>query len=334
METSTAYQSYLNVMQNYQTTQGRKDYQAPFAESFELIYSKAQEEDIKLSNAKNFLESLSQSEIRTLQKYSGLADSINVNSLSAEGAYNLLMHDNEQYDFDGNGTAEVGIGKHILPVPKNMPADVQEAYISAMNSLSDKDKLMAMTLTFDPAHLDSVINNKAYTPTNMDYNYLKSRVENMLNPQNGGYTSVEAKESITAFWNAFDAAYTGDKTQSSQSQSEENSAVEKFLYDLRTKGAAKFLADLNQEKIDKMVEEYKQKLIDEMGDSPEAMEKIAKLVDEFKKNLIEEMKEKMEEELKNKDVNSVKIDTFIMTMLNNMQEEETKPLEKLLQFKN
>ena len=309
METSTAYQSYLNVMQNYQTTQGRKDYQAPFAESFELIYSKAQEEDIKLSNAKNFLESLSQSEIRTLQKYSGLADSINVKSLSAEGAYNLLMHDNEQYDFDGNGTAEVGIGKHILPVPKNMPADVQEAYISAMNSLSDKDKLMAMTLTFDPAHLDSVINNKAYTPTNMDYNYLKSRVENMLNPQNGGYTSVEAKESITAFWNAFDAAYTGDKTQSSQSQSEENSAVEKFLYDLRTKGAAKFLADLNQEKI-------------------------AKLVDEFKKNLIEEMKEKMEEELKNKDVNSVKIDTFIMTMLNNMQEEETKPLEKLLQFKN
>ena len=334
METSTAYQSYLNVMQNYQTTQGRKDYQAPFAESFELIYSKAQEEDVKLSNAKNFLESLSERELKTLQKYSGLADSINVNSLSAEGAYNLLMHDNEQYDFDGNGTAEVGIGKHILPVPKNMPTDVQEAYISAMNSLSDKDKLMAMTLTFDPAHLDSVINNKAYTPTNMDYNYLKNRVENMLNPQNGGYTSVEAKESITAFWNAFDTAYTGDKTQDTQTQNEENSAVEKFLHDLRTKGAAKFLSDLNQEKIDKMVEEYKQKLIDEMGDSPEAMEKIAKLVDEFKKNLIEEMKEKMEEELKNKDVSSVKIDTFIMTMLNNMQEKQTKPLDKLLQLKS
>lgn len=330
METSAAYKSYLNVMQNYQTTQGRKDYQAPFAESFELIYAKAQEQDLKLSNAKNFLESLSQSELRTLQKYSGLADSINVNSLSAEGAYNLLMHDNEQYDFDGNGTAEAGIGKHFLAVPKNMPADVQEAYISALNSLGDKDKLMAMTLTFDPAHLDSLINNKPYAATNMDYDYLKSRVENMLNPQNGGYTSLEAKESITAFWRAFDAAYAGEKTQSGQKQEDEDGAVEKFLHDLRTKGAAKFLADLNQEKIDKMVEEYKQKLIKEMGDSPEAMENIQKLVDEFKKNLIEEMKEKMEEELKNaKNVNTIKIDTFIMTMLN-MQEKTTSPLKELL----
>lgn len=331
METRGDYKNYLHVMQNYQTTQGRKDYQAPFAESFELIYANAQEEDVKLSNAKNFLESLSQSELRTLQKYSGLAESIDINSISAEGAYNLLMHDNEQYDFDGNGTAEVGIGKHLLAVPKNMPADVQEAYISALNSLGDKDKLMAMTLTFDPAYLDSLINNKPYAATNMDYDYLKSRVENMLNPQNGGYTSLEAKESITAFWSAFDAAYTGDKAQSSQSQSEENSVVEKFLHDLRTKGAAKFLADLNQEKIEKMVEEYKQKLMKEMGDSPEAMEKIAKLVDEFKKSLIEQMKEKMKEELKNtKNVNPVKLDTFIMTMLNNMQEKTASPLKELL----
>lgn len=332
METGTAYQSYLNTMQNYQIPQGRKDHQAPFAESFELIYEKAQKQDINLSNAKDFLNSLSQSELNTLQNYSGLADSIDVSSITAEGAYNLLMHDNEQYDFDGNGTAEVGIGKHILPVPSNMPADVQNAYISAMNSLSDKDKLMAMTLTFDPAHLDSIINNKPYTPTNMDYDYLKTRVENILNPQNGGYTSPEMKESITAFWNAFNAAYTGDKTQDTQSQSEESSAVEKFLHDLRTKGAAKFLADLNQEKIDKMVEEYKQQLMKEMGDSPEAMEKIEKLVEDFKKNLIEEMKEKMEDELKNaKDVNSIKIDTFIQTMLNNTKDEKkSSPFEELL----
>jgi hypothetical protein len=163
-----------------------------------------------------------------------------------------------------------------------MPADVQEAYILAINSLEDKDKLMAMTLTFDPARLDSVINNKPYTPTNIDYDYLKSRADEMLNPKNGGYTSLEVKESITAFWSAFDAGYTGGKAQESQKQDEENSAVEKFLHDLRTKGAAKFLADLNQEKIDKMVEEFKQKLIKEMGD----MEEIQKLVDEFKKILL------------------------------------------------
>ena len=61
------------------------------------------------------------------------------------------------------------------------------------------------------------------------------------------------------------------------------------------------------------------------------MEKIAKLVDEFKKNLIEEMREKMQDELKNaKDVNSVKLDTFMMTMLNNMQEKKSSPLKELL----
>ncbi len=80
-----------------------------------------------------------------------------------------------------------------------------------------------------------------------------------------------------------------------------------------------------------MVEEYKQKLIKEMGDSPDAMEQIQKLVDEFKKNLIEQMKEKMEEDLKNsKNTNSLKIDTFIMTMLNNMQEKKSSPLKELL----
>lgn len=331
METRADYQNYMSIMQSYRTPQGRKDYQAPFAESFELIYAKAQEEDVKLSNAKNFLESLSQSELKTLQKYAGLAESIDINSISAEGAYNLLMHDNEQYDFDGNGTAEVGIGKHLLAVPKNMPPEVQAAFVSAMNSLEGKDRFAAMILTFDPARIDALINNKPYTPTNMDYDYLKNRIDDILNPKNGGYTSEETKESIMAFWNTFDAAYTGDKTQDTQDQDEENSAVEKFLHDLRTKGAAKFLADLNQEKIDKMVEEYKQKLIEQMGDSPEAMQKIEKLVEEFKKQLIEEMKERMEDELKNdKNVNPVKLDTFIMTMLNNTGEDKSSPLKELL----
>jgi hypothetical protein len=43
------------------------------------------------------------------------------------------------------------------------------------------------------------------------------------------------------------------------------------------------------------------------------------------------MKEKMEEEMKNsKNINSTKIDTFIMTMLNNMQEKKPSPLKELL----
>lgn len=329
METSTAYQSYLSAMQNYRIPQGRKDYQAPYANQFEAIYNKAKDEDIKLSNAKDFLNSLSQSELNTLQKYSGLADSININSLSAEGAYNLLMHDNEQYDFNNDGVAEVGKAKKGLPVPINMPSDVKDAYISAMNSMSDKERMMTTLLTLDPARLNSMINNEPYTPTKMDYNYLKTQVENHLNPTNGAYTSEEAKKAYRAFWDAFNAAYTGDKTQSASEETD--SEVAKFLKDLREKGALKFLADLNQEKIDKMVEEYKQKLLKEMNDSPEAMQKIEKLVEEFKKKLIEEMREKTEEEAKSKGKTApISSNSFVQQLINMQQKTETKPLEELL----
>ncbi len=241
----------------------------------------------------------------------------------------LNVMQNSQSALSGTSQEQFSMEESLASL--NMPDDVKEAFSAALDSLGGGDKLMAISLTLDLGRLNATLGNSEYKPTSMDYDYLKNRVDSLLNPTNGGYASPEAKESITAFWNAFDAAYTGERTQDTQTQSEENSAVEKFLHDLRTKGATKFLADLNQEKIDKLVEEYKQKLMKEMGDSPEAMEKIAKLVDEFKKNLIEEMKEKMEEELKNaKNVNTIKIDTFIMTMLNNSKEKKSSHFEELL----
>ena len=330
MQTNSDYASYLASMQNYQTTQGRKEYQAPFANGFEAIYNKAKEQEISFSNAKEFLRTLSQSELQTLQKYSGLAATVDVNTLSSEGAYNLILHDNEQYDFNGDGVAEVGIGKHILPVPTTMPADVRDAYISAMNSLSDKEKLMAMSLTFDPARLTSEINNTPYTLTTIDYNFLKEQVQNRLHPKDGAYSSQEAKLAVAAFWNAFNASYTGDK--SSNEVEETNDAVAQFLKNLRTKGAAKFLSDLNKEKIEKLVEEYRAKLIENMGDSPEAMREIEKMVKDFKKKLMEEMRERMEDEAKNKGKTTpISLNSVVQKLIDLAQKQTVKPLEKLLQ---
>lgn len=328
METTANYQSYLSAMQNYQTPQGRKAYQAPFAKAFEEIYTKAQSQDINLKNAQEFLQNLSNSELTTLQKYSGLADPINANTLSAEGAYNLLMHDKEQYDFNGDGVAEVGKAKNLLPVPINMPSDVRDAYISALNSLEGKDRLMAMTLSIDVAHLNSTLNNTPYTPTKMDYEYLQPRVQNILHPIQGAFSSEEMKNTVTKFWDAFNSAYTGDKTQNS-SQTQSDNSVAKFLNDLRTKGAAKFLADLNQEKIDKMVEEYKQKLIDEMGDSPDAMQKIEKLLTEFRKKLLEDMQNALDN-----NSNTLPINKNVLAQILLNQHERTdkkEPLTALLQ---
>lgn len=292
MESSAAYLSYVNDMKNYQTTQGRKDSQAPYTQAFETIYNKAKEEDVKLSNAKSFLDNLSQSELKTLQKYAGLAESIDLEGLSSEGAYNLLMHDYEQYDFNDDGVAEVGEAQRILAVAKTMPQDVRVAYIEAMNSMSDKDKLLSMMLTLDPARITARINNEPYTPTTIDYQFLKQRVDSILNPTGGAYSSEETKQSIQNFWDAFNNAYDSSDTNSTEEQT--SSEVAQFLKDLREKGALKFLADLNQEKIDKMVAKYKQKLIDEMGDSPEMMAQIDKLVEDFRKKLLEDMQNSLD----------------------------------------
>lgn len=334
MEISADYQSYLNSMKNYELMQGRKDFQAPNAEDFSAIYTKAQEEDLELSDAKQFLKSLSPSELKTLQDYSGLADSINIDSLSEEGAYNLLLPDKEQYDFDNDGSTEVGISNRGSLIPKNMPADVRDAYVSAMNSLSDRDRLMTSLLTFNPLSLEVRLNGEESStpPIKMDYQYIKTKVEAILNPTGGAYSSEELKESTRTFWSAFEAAYEGDKTLGTEQEEEPNSEVEQFLKDLRTKGAAQFLSDLNQEKIEKLVEEFEEKLRENMGNSPEALKEIAQLVEDYKKQLLEEMRAKTEEALKDKGKSATTLSSnSTVQMMIDMQTKETeKPLDKLL----
>jgi len=326
------YESYINSMKNYQTTQGRRDVQTPYAQEFEAIYNEAKKQEIGLSDAKEFLKSLSSDEIRTLQKYSGLADSINIDAISAEGAYNLLLPDNEQYDFNSDGVAEVGEAKHLLSIPTNMPVDVRDAYISAMNSMSDKEKLMSMTLSFDKAYLVAKLNNESYTPTTIDYNYLKNSVENSLNPKGGGFISAEASAVIQKFWDAFNSAYTGDTSEKEFSERNSSDAVSQFLQDLHTKGAAQFLADLNTEKIDKLVDEYKEKLIKEMGETAETTQKIAQLVENYKKELLDEMREKTEDKQKSEGEKAtiVSKNSFVQIFLEMQQETKSKPLESLL----
>lgn len=212
----------------------------------------------------------------------------------------------------------------------NMPEDVKEAFIGTINSLNAGDKLMALSLTLDLGRLNATLSDREYKPTLMDYDYLKSRVDSLLNPTNGGYTSSEAKESISTFWEAFENTYSTNE-KNTETSTKNDIDVTQFLNDLRTKGAAKFLADLNQEKIEKMVEEYKQKLLDKMGDSPEAMQEIEKMVADYKKQLLEELQNSLD----NDDKKTLPINANAMAqLLLNTQEKQTKPLEKLLQLKS
>lgn len=213
----------------------------------------------------------------------------------------------------------------------NMPDDVKKAFSTALDSLDGGDKLMALSLTLDLAKLNTTLNDDTNTQTLMDYDYLKKRADAILNPQNGGYTSEEAKESVRAFWSSFETAYS-NTTQSKEKNSEDDSALVQFLHDLRTKGAAKFLADLNQEKIEKMVDEYKQKLIDQMGDSPEAMQEIEKMVADYRKQLLEELQNSLDND--DKKTAPINENAMVQLMLNMQKEQQAKPLETLLKLKD
>jgi len=327
METDKAYRSYVEAMQNYQISDGRKSYQQPFADDFEQIYAKVQKDNVNLDNANEYLNSLSKEELTTLQKYSGLAESIEVGNLSAEASYNLFMHDNEQYDFNNDGLNEVGEGKLHPVVPRSMPSDVREAYIDGLNALDGKDKLMAMTLTFDMGRLQSLIDGSSYTPAVIDYDYLSNRVDDLLNPKGMAFTSEETKTGIRKFWEAFTSSYSGEIPDNA-GRDKDTTAIDNFLKELREKGASGFLADFNMKKIEEKIEEFRKKLIFEQGDSPEALKNIEKMVDDFKKQLLEELESSLDS---NADTKIIDSQASIKILLKMKEETNYSPLENLIQ---
>lgn len=249
--------------------------------------------------------------------------------MQPDATYRNRVMQNSQSTLLGSSQEQFSIEESLASL--NMPDDVREAFSAALDSLEGGDKLMALSLTLDLAKLNATRDNSSYEPTLTDYDYLKGRVENVLNPSNGAYTSQEAKESIGNFWKNFENIY-GANSSNSKDEEKTDTQIEHFLNDLRTKGAAKFLADLNQEKIEKMVDEYKQKLMDQMGDSPEAMQEIEKMVADYKKQLLEELQNSLD----NDDKKSAPINenAMVQLMLNMQKEQQTKPLEALLKLKD
>ena len=212
MEVSPSYQNNIRLMQKLGTNSSRANMQQPYEQSFEAIYQKAQESDVTLSTAKSFLKGLSSDELSTLQHYTGLAESVNVDTLSNEGAYNLLMHDAEMYDFNHDGIVQDGVANKASVIPTNMSDSMKEAYASALSSMDEKQRFDAMTLvslgnaTTALSTVDGRLSNSA-TQTPLTYELLSSRINTILHPTGGAYTSPEVKASLEAFWENFQKNY-------------------------------------------------------------------------------------------------------------------------------
>ncbi|WP_281888424.1 hypothetical protein [Paenibacillus sp. YYML68] len=93
---------------------------------FQAIVS--QREQSKALNAKQFMATLTLNQLETLRVYHGQASPIHVTQLTEEGAWNLVVHDDQFKDLDGDGNYSVGRGELFLFPPPEAPSEVHEAY--------------------------------------------------------------------------------------------------------------------------------------------------------------------------------------------------------------
>jgi hypothetical protein len=199
MTTNTKYSEHVSIVKNLKMADSFYEVREPFKDSFEKIYQEAQSQNVAVSNAKEFLNSLSKDELSTLQNYTRLVNDINVDTLSDEGAYNLLVHHYEKYDFNKDGIVEDGIAKTQSLIPQSMDNTTKQALVETFNSM-DFGEVMMASITIFPKNIKIVDGEIVHSYQNYTYEDIKNSVETILDPKNKTYSTAEFKSTINSFF--------------------------------------------------------------------------------------------------------------------------------------
>ena len=210
MIVDSEYQEHISVMKKLNMGEGFYEARDPYKEDFEKIYQQAQTEEVTVSNAKEFLNSLSKEELSTLQNYTLLVNEIEIDSLSDEGAYNLLVHHYEKYDFDKDGVIEDGIAKTRSLIPQSLDTTSKEALVETFNAMDFKDVMMTSFVMFPPNFRieDNKIVHGEYQE--YDYNAIINNMTNFLDPKSQNSYSSELKENIISTMELFKKNYENE----------------------------------------------------------------------------------------------------------------------------
>lgn len=92
---------------------------------------------------KGFLQNLSQDELAVIQKVQSLASPIQVESLTEEGALNLLLPPATQVDLNNDGITRSGVARGLRFPSSNTPAAVVKAWEETTEGMSFGEKAVA-----------------------------------------------------------------------------------------------------------------------------------------------------------------------------------------------
>ena len=195
------YEQHVAITKELKMSDSFYEVREPHKEGFEEIYNEAKEKGIEISTAKDFLNSLTEDELSTLQNYTLLVEDINVSKLDDEGAYNLLLHHYEKYDFNEDGLISNGIGKSMSLLPVNMPSDEKEVLVETLNGMDEKERFLTL-LMINPPQLQLMDDGTIMAKENdnyMDYQAISKRIQRILNPLPGEYSSSEFQNTMSKF---------------------------------------------------------------------------------------------------------------------------------------
>lgn len=222
MPISSNYESHVLITKELKMHSDFIKVREPFKEDFEKIRQEAKDEKVNISNAKEFLNSLSKEELNTLQNYTGLAEEINIGKLNDEGAYNLLLHHYEKFDFNNDGFISNGISTTQSLIPVNMPESEKKALVKTLNEMDEKDSFLALML-INPPKFKIEINGEVQTINlmkNNDYKSIMNRVNDIINPQPMAHSSDEIKDVFKIFRELFEKNFEEIKNQNNQVRNE------------------------------------------------------------------------------------------------------------------
>jgi len=113
-------------------------------DDFTELLNKANQQLEQDRSAKQVLSDMSGDELALLQKATSLADSINVSSLSNEGAVNLLAQPDKtgMVDLNNDGLVEIGKAKMVTFPPLNAPHSIHAAWEKATKNMAEGDKMI------------------------------------------------------------------------------------------------------------------------------------------------------------------------------------------------